>query len=70
MILIEMIYKEGNLWLSAPGKEDLMISPEDLKYSQEKEISVRMLDIDMKTILVGKKYDQFFSEFLLGKHTD
>lgn len=65
---MDLIFKEGNLWLTAPGKEDLMISPEDLKYSVKKEISIRMLDIDMKTILVGKKYDQFFSEFLFGEN--
>ena len=64
---MDIVWKDdNNLWLTAPDKEDLMIEAADLKYSKEKVVSIKMLDIFMKAIHLGKKYDEFFSEFLLG----
>lgn len=67
MILMDISMKEGKLWLSAPGREPLLIDDKDLKYSDEKAVSIKMLDIFMKGIFVGKKYDEYFSDFLLGE---
>ncbi|TRY77867.1 hypothetical protein TCAL_08131 [Tigriopus californicus] len=64
--LVEIVYEDGHLWLRAPDREDLRIEHEDLEYSKEKEVAVKILDVRVRTIFLGRKYDEYISEFVAG----
>ncbi len=59
-----MDYKEGLLVLQAPGREPLSIEEADLQYSPEKEVTVKMVEVHVKTITIGDKYDEFITDYL------
>jgi hypothetical protein len=57
---------DGKIYLKAPNMNDLMVSPKDLEYDTSKEICSKMFDVDIKLILCGKAYDEWFSTYLKG----
>eukprot|EP00095_Tigriopus_kingsejongensis_P012340 maker-scaffold198_size266703-snap-gene-0.18 protein:Tk12340 transcript:maker-scaffold198_size266703-snap-gene-0.18-mRNA-1 annotation:"hypothetical protein DAPPUDRAFT_208272" len=64
--LVEVVFHDGHLWLRAPDRPELRIEPEDLEYSRERELRVKLLDVLVKTIALGRKYDEYISEFVTG----
>ena len=47
--------------------DDLTIDPKDLEYEKSREFTSKMQEVDIKLIFCGKVYDEWLSNFLLGK---
>ena len=68
MVLIQILKANGLLYLKAPGMTDLQIASKDLEYEKTKEISSKVIDVNVKIIVCGKVYDEWVSTFLIGKY--
>ena len=66
LVFVQMISVDGKIYLKAPGMNDLMIDSKDLQYDTSKEICSKMFDVNIKLILCGKVYDEWFSTYLKG----
>ena len=62
-----MVVEDGITCLKAPGMDDLTIDPKDLEYEKSREFTSKMQEVDIKLIFCGKVYDEWLSNFLLGK---
>ena len=62
-----MAVEDGRTCLKAPGMDDLTIDPKDLEYEKSREFTSKMQEVDIKLIFCGKVYDEWLSNFLLGK---
>ena len=70
MVLIQILKANGLLYLKAPGMTDLQIASKDLEYEKTKEISSKVIDVNVKIIVCGKVYDEWVSTFLIGKYVN
>ena len=67
LVLVQMVVEDGITCLKAPGMDDLTIDPKDLEYEKSREFTSKMQEVDIKLIFCGKVYDEWLSNFLLGK---
>ena len=69
--LLELDYRDGDLWLSYPGKVDLRITPDDLEPTPQRSITMRMYDVNVNVMhLGGGKFDRFVNEAVGEEDTD
>jgi hypothetical protein len=68
-VLIDYVHEDGKFYFRADTMPDLEVYPEDLEMTDEKRVTCRLLDVDIKCVAVGKRYDEWFSKFLAGQLT-
>ena len=57
-------YREGVLTLEAPDRPPMEIRLEDLEFTPEKEAHVKVYDVFVRVMLLGKKFDEYVTDFI------
>ena len=63
---LDLSFRQGVLWLSAPGRDSIAIDPEHLQDEAARRISMKLYDVQVGVLLLGEKYDEFVTDFVTG----
>ena len=65
-VLIDFLHEDGKFLFRADGVPDLEVHEDDLEMTAENTVVCRLLDNDIKCVAPGRRYDEWFSNFLKG----